>query len=191
MADRVVTALLFPLILAWFVFIPIEVFSLKLLPPPQFAVSVFGAALFLIGFAIVIAAIYENSFAVLFVEDQAEQGQVLIDTGLYARVRHPLYTGLLLWCLGIALWLESYVSAIAVTVILVVLSLIWAGVSLNIYKGTFNGDRPSANSGFRSYSSFLSRLSQALFHYLAGDPLGAYQVAGLVYLFRAGRSQTG
>ena len=94
---------------------------MRLLPPPQFAVSIFGAVLFLAGFAIIIAAIYENSFAIPVVEDQAEHGQMLVDTGPYARVRHPLYIGLLLWLGGIALWLESYSSVIALTVILVVL----------------------------------------------------------------------
>lgn len=120
-ADRVVTAFLGLSLLAWFVFIPIEVFYLRLLPPPQFAVSVFGAVLALAAFVIMIAAIYKNSFAISTVEDQAERGQVLVNTGPYARVRHPLYIGLLAWAGGIGLWLESYASVIAVTLILVVL----------------------------------------------------------------------
>ncbi len=118
-ADRVVTSFLMLSILAWFVLIPIDVFYLRLLPPPQFAVSVSGAVLALAGFAIMIAAIYENSFAIPTVEDQTERGQVLVNTGPYARVRHPLYIGSLAWAGGIALWLESYASVIAVTIILV------------------------------------------------------------------------
>ena len=80
--------------LAWFASIPVDVFYLKLLPPPQFAVSVCGGVLSLLGFAIVVGAICRNSFAVPMVEGQTERGQVLVDTGLYARVRHPLYLAL-------------------------------------------------------------------------------------------------
>ena len=110
MADRVVTSFLFLSFIAWFVLIPIDVFHLQLLPPPHFTVSVFGAALFLAGFGILITALCQNAFAVPIVRDQSERGQVLIDTGLYARVRHPMYFGFLLFLIGIALWLESYAS---------------------------------------------------------------------------------
>jgi protein-S-isoprenylcysteine O-methyltransferase Ste14 len=120
-ADRIVTAILVLVGLGWFVFIPVDVFYLKLLPAPQFVVSVCGGVLSLLGFAIVVAAIYQNSFAVQYVEDQTERGQTLVDTGLYAVVRHPLYLGLLPWLAGIALWLESYASVFAVSVWLIVL----------------------------------------------------------------------
>jgi protein-S-isoprenylcysteine O-methyltransferase Ste14 len=113
MADRVVTSFLFLSFIAWFVFIPIDVFHLQLLPPPRFTVSVFGAALFLAGFGIIITALFQNAFAVPIVRDQSERGQVLIDTGLYARIRHPMYLGFLLFLIGIALWLESYASLLA------------------------------------------------------------------------------
>ena len=54
------------------------------------------------------------------VEDQSERGQALVDTGLYASVRHPWYLGLLPLMAGIALWLESYAGTIAVSVLLAV-----------------------------------------------------------------------
>jgi protein-S-isoprenylcysteine O-methyltransferase Ste14 len=119
-ADRIVTGILMLWFLAWLVFIPIDVFNLKLLPAPQFAVSVCGGATFLFGPAIIMTAIYQNSFAVRIVEDQTERGQLLVDTGLYARVRHPLYFGALPFVAGIALWLESNAALIARSV--------WLGV---------------------------------------------------------------
>lgn len=119
MADRVVTSFLFLSLIAWFVLIPIDVFHLQLLPPPHFTVSVFGAALFLAGFGILITALFQNAFAVPIVRDQSERGQVLIDTGLYARVRHPMYFGFMLFLIGIALWLESYASLIALPFVFV------------------------------------------------------------------------
>lgn len=119
MADRVVTSFLFLSFIAWFVLIPIDVFHLQLLPPPHFTVSVCGAALFLAGFGILITALFQNAFAVPIVRDQSERGQVLIDTGLYSRVRHPMYFGFLLFLIGIALWLESYASLLALPFVFV------------------------------------------------------------------------
>ena len=121
MADRIITALLMVTFLAWCVFIPVDVFSLRLLPPPSPAVSGFGGVTLLIGFAIVIVAIYQNAFALPIVEDQTERSQTLVDTGLYSVVRHPLYLGMLLFFPGLSLWLESYAGLIAVSAILAVL----------------------------------------------------------------------
>ena len=120
-ADRIVAAILMLTFFGCLVSIPVDVFYLKLLPAPQFVVSVCGGALSFLGFTIFITAIYQNSFAVPIVEDQTERGQTLVDTGLYAVVRHPLYLGILHFMAGIALWLESYASLIAVSVLLIVL----------------------------------------------------------------------
>ncbi len=125
-ADRFVTLLLFLLIPAWFVLIPIDVFYLKLLPMPKLLVSVLGGLVALVGFGISVLAIYQNSFAVPIVEDQTDRGQELVDHGLYGIVRHPLYLGLIPFTGGIALWLQSYASLIAVLLVLVVLIMrIW------------------------------------------------------------------
>lgn len=117
MADRVITLFLLPSIFAWFVFIPIDVFHLQILPPPPFLVSAFGAILFFSGYGILTLALFQNEFAVPVVRDQSERGQVLIDTGLYGYVRHPMYLGFLLFLIGIALWLESYASVFTLTVV--------------------------------------------------------------------------
>lgn len=118
MADRMVTAILMLSMFAWIIFIPIDVFNLKLLPAPPFVLSLCGGVLFFVGFAIIMTAIYQNSFAVPFVEDQTERGQVLADTGLYAQARHPLYLGVLPFFAGLALWLESYAALIATTILI-------------------------------------------------------------------------
>lgn len=120
-ADRIVTAFLILWFLAWLVSIPIEVFYLKLLPTPRFAVAICGGVLSIFGYAIIMTAIYQNSFAVPIVEDQTEGGQVLVETGLYAHVRHPLYIGILPFVAGPSLWLESCVSLIAASGILIIL----------------------------------------------------------------------
>ena len=66
------------------------------------------------GLLLILMTIYQNSFAAPIVKDQSERGQTLVDTGLYSRVRHPMYSGFLLWLAGLALWLESPAAAIGV-----------------------------------------------------------------------------
>jgi protein-S-isoprenylcysteine O-methyltransferase Ste14 len=113
MADRVITSFLILSLFAWFALIPVDVFRLRLSPLPPLPVSLLGAALSLAGYAIIWTTLFQNAFAAPIVKDQSERGQVLIDTGLYGRIRHPFYLGFLLFLLGLALWLESYASALA------------------------------------------------------------------------------
>ena len=87
--------------------------KLRLLPVPTLEVSVLGVVLLLAGYGIIWTTLFQNAFAAPIVKDQAERGQVLIDTGLYGRIRHPFYLGLLLFLMGLALWLESYAGVLA------------------------------------------------------------------------------
>lgn len=112
-ADRVVTPFLIGSLLAWLVFIPVDVFHLQLMPTPPLEVSVLGVFASVVGYAIFWATLFQNPFAAPIVKDQSDRGQVLIDTGPYARVRHPFYAGFLLFFLGLALWLESYPGVFA------------------------------------------------------------------------------
>jgi len=114
MGDRIASALLFTAIFAWLVFFPIDVFRLGLLAPPSLAISIVGAVVCMAGFVVILVTIYQNSFAAPIVKDQSERGQTLVDTGLYGRIRHPMYTGILLWSAGLALWQESTSAAIGV-----------------------------------------------------------------------------
>jgi len=101
------------LIVAWVVFIPVDVFRLRLLAPPIHTVSAAGAVLVIVGLLVAYAAIAQNRFAAPTIHDQRPDGQQVIDTGLYAVVRHPFYAGLLLVYAGVALWLGSYAALIA------------------------------------------------------------------------------
>lgn len=111
-ADRVVTILFLVSLLAWLAFIPIDVFHLRLLPVPPLEVSVAGTVLSLAGYGLIWTTLFQNAFAAPIVKDQTERGQVLVDTGLYGRIRHPFYLGFFLFFIGLALWLESYASVI-------------------------------------------------------------------------------
>jgi len=115
-ADRIVTLFLAFFLLAWFIFMPIDVFRLQLLPPTPLWMSVFGVALLLAGYGVMVTAVWQNAFATPIVGDQSERDQTVIDTGLYGCIRHPMYLGLLLFLAGLALWLESYASVIVLPV---------------------------------------------------------------------------
>lgn len=69
----------------------------------------------------------ENSYASTTVKIQAERGHKVISTGPYAIVRHPMYAGALLYFLGLALLLGSWIAvAIALALIAVIaLRAVW------------------------------------------------------------------
>ena len=113
LSDRIATRFLLLFLMGWFVFIPIDVFYLKLLAPPQQMIQVLGGILTLFAYFIMLLALYQNEFATPVVRDQSERGHELRDTGLYGLVRHPFYTGFILFCIGMALWLQSYAALIA------------------------------------------------------------------------------
>ena len=112
-SDRIATTFLLVFLVGWFLFIPIDVFYLKLLAPPQQMIQILGGILSLFGYGIMLLALYQNEFATPVVRDQSERGHELRDTGLYGLVRHPFYTGFILFCIGMALWLQSYATMIA------------------------------------------------------------------------------
>ena len=112
LSDRIATTFLLVFLLGWFLFIPIDVFYLKLLATPQPMIQILGGILSLFGYGIMLLALYQNEFATPVVRDQSERGHELRDAGLYGLVRHPFYTGFILFCIGMALWLQSYATLI-------------------------------------------------------------------------------
>ena len=113
LSDRIATTFLLVFLVGWFVFIPIDIFHLKLLAPPQYSISILGGTASLLGYGIMLTALYQNEFATPVVRDQSDRGHELRDTGLYGLVRHPFYTGFISFCAGMALWLQSYAALIA------------------------------------------------------------------------------
>lgn len=67
--------------------------------------SVVAALLFLVGYALYAEVLRENAYLARTVEVQ--QGQKVIDTGLYGIVRHPMYFATLLMFLPLPLILQS------------------------------------------------------------------------------------
>lgn len=113
LADKIVILILIAAFAGEFLFTSLDVHRFHLLPPPSPAVSFFGLALTMAGWWVISLAFKANAFAAPVVRHQAERGQRVIDTGLYAVVRHPMYAGAVLFMIGPPLWLGSYAGALA------------------------------------------------------------------------------
>ena len=90
------------------------------LPP---VIRMFGLALFVTGWWIVHLTLTANRFAVTVVRHQEERGQSVVDHGVYAIVRHPMYAAMLLVLPGLAMWLGSAAGLIACAVPLAILAV--------------------------------------------------------------------
>ena len=75
-------------------------------PSIPITLAIAGLVLSNVGYIITNTAILQNSFASKLLD--INKDQVLIDTGLYAHVRHPLYAGALLMILTIPIALGSW-----------------------------------------------------------------------------------
>ena len=82
-------------------------FRFLMLPWP---VSIVAAVLFLIAYAIYAEVLRENEYLSRTIEVQ--EGQKVIDTGLYGIVRHPMYMATVLLFLAMPLMLGSVISFI-------------------------------------------------------------------------------
>jgi protein-S-isoprenylcysteine O-methyltransferase Ste14 len=121
--DRVLVLLLVISYVGQLVFIPLDVFRFHLVPKPGELVSLFGLLFYVAGWWIMTLAMKVNPFAVPVVRLQEERHQRVIDAGIYAVVRHPMYAGFVPLAIGPALWLESYTAALLAIVPIAVLAL--------------------------------------------------------------------
>jgi protein-S-isoprenylcysteine O-methyltransferase Ste14 len=87
---------------------------------PAFAVMA-GDVLLAAGFLMIFFVFRENTFASATIEIAPDQR--VITTGLYKLVRHPMYTGGLVWLVGMSLALGSWYGPLAL--LLVVPALVW------------------------------------------------------------------
>lgn len=78
--------------------------------PIPFVVEVIGLILMNLGLIIMGIAMVQNAFASKILD--INKGQKLIDTGIYAHVRHPLYLGAVIMIIGLPIALGSWISLI-------------------------------------------------------------------------------
>lgn len=75
------------------------------IPPP---LQVLGLTMYLLSTAFIMWVFRENSFAAPVVKVQAERQQHVVSSGPYAFVRHPMYSGIMLFFFGVPLLLGSW-----------------------------------------------------------------------------------
>jgi protein-S-isoprenylcysteine O-methyltransferase Ste14 len=105
-SDKIFMLVIASLILIWFVVIGLDHrvngsdFSILL--------QVFGFILLLASLGFSLWVMRENSFAAPVVKIQSERGHHVISSGPYAWVRHPMYSGALVFFAGVPLMLGSW-----------------------------------------------------------------------------------
>jgi protein-S-isoprenylcysteine O-methyltransferase Ste14 len=89
-----------------------DAFRWHALPRPAPLLGGLGLALFALGWGLKSVALRANAFASPVVRLQRERMHAVIDSGVYAVIRHPFYAADPLILVGLGLWLESYVAVL-------------------------------------------------------------------------------
>ena len=91
------------------------------------ALQALGWAMLVLSTGFIMWVMRENSFAAPVVKLQTERGHRVVSTGPYAWVRHPMYSGAVLFFVGAPLLLGSW-WGVAMTPLFIVLFAIRAGI---------------------------------------------------------------
>lgn len=110
------------------------------------ALNATGVLLIALGYVLVWRVFRENSYAAPVIRIQDERGQHVIDTGPYARVRHPMYAGAIVHLLGMPLLLGSWFG-------LAVLPLILAALIVRIFI-----EEAALRKGISGYDDYMRRV---------------------------------
>ena len=105
-ADKKLLAVFGVAMLAWFIVMGLDQRFHPLRMPV--ALQVLGLALLILSTAFIMWVFRENSFAAAVVKVQSERGHHVVSSGPYAFVRHPMYSGAVVFLVGIALLLGSW-----------------------------------------------------------------------------------
>lgn len=94
----------------------LDAFRLKVLGSPGGIESALGLALFAGGWCLVETALRTNAYATTVVRHQPERGHVVVGSGVYRWVRHPMYAGIVAAMIGMGLWLGTYAGSLAAVI---------------------------------------------------------------------------
>ncbi|HEY1637141.1 MAG TPA: isoprenylcysteine carboxylmethyltransferase family protein [Rhizomicrobium sp.] len=147
-ADKVFVLVLVAVFLGWFLLIGID----HRLHGSEFSrgLQALGLAIQLASTFLVLWVMRVNSFAAPLVKVQSERGHHVISSGPYAWVRHPMYTGAIVFFLGIPLLLGSLWGLIAVALLAVMFA-----VRVSIEERTLR-------DGLEGYSAYTSQVRYRL-----------------------------
>jgi protein-S-isoprenylcysteine O-methyltransferase Ste14 len=147
-ADKRLVLILYVAMVAWFVAMGLDR-RVHASSVPVTA-QVLGLALYLASTAFIMRVFRENSFAAPVVKVQAERGHRVIDTGPYAWVRHPMYSGVTLFFVGVPLLVGSW-WGVAMVPLFVTLLAIRAGI-----------EERTLMAGLSGYADYVARVRYRL-----------------------------
>ncbi len=105
--DKVFFAFANLLFLAWLLIMPLDAVRFQWSHMPLL-LQIVGALLLLCSFYLFYRTFRENSYLSPAVRIQTERGQIVISTGPYHYIRHPMYAGALVYLVGSSLLLGSW-----------------------------------------------------------------------------------
>jgi protein-S-isoprenylcysteine O-methyltransferase Ste14 len=114
------------------------------------ALHALGFVLYLASTLFILRVFRENSFAAPVVKLQAGRAQRVISTGPYAHVRHPMYSGMMLFFAGVSLLLGSWWG-----LVMVPLFVILFAIRIGIEERTLR-------EGLPGYSDYVTRIRYRL-----------------------------
>ena len=109
--DKAYLILIYIFIIIWCVSVPLDAIRFHWSQMPAW-LHLVGAVVLLSSFYLFYLTFRENSYLSLSVRIQEDRGQTVVSTGPYRYVRHPMYTGMLLFFLGSALLLGSWIGVL-------------------------------------------------------------------------------
>ncbi|UGX96746.1 isoprenylcysteine carboxylmethyltransferase family protein [Bradyrhizobium barranii subsp. barranii] len=114
------------------------------------ALQALGLLLFVLSTLFILWVFRENSFAAPVVKLQADRAQRVVSTGPYAHVRHPMYSGMILFFAGVPLLLGSWWGLVMAPIIVVLFA-----VRIGIEERTLR-------EGLPGYSDYMTRVRYRL-----------------------------
>jgi protein-S-isoprenylcysteine O-methyltransferase Ste14 len=147
-ADKIFMLVLGIVLLVWLIAMGLE--HGRHGPALPVSLQVLGFAMLLLSTLFIMWVMHENSFAAPVVKVQRERGHHVISTGPYAWVRHPMYTGGILFCVGIPLLLGSW-WGLVISPVFAVLFAVRAGI-----------EERELIAGLPGYSDYTTRVRYRL-----------------------------
>ena len=137
--DKLATTILFSSLIVGFLLCPLDLFYWQIAEAASENLKTIGLILYILGLIIILLAMAANEFAAPTVHIQEEEGHKLADTGLYAYIRHPMYTGFIFMMIGTFLWLGTYFSLFLGSFLLAVSITLRIKVEENLLLNELNG----------------------------------------------------
>ncbi|HKD16982.1 MAG TPA: isoprenylcysteine carboxylmethyltransferase family protein [Thermoanaerobaculia bacterium] len=120
--DKVLMSFVAVAFFGWFALMGLDAVRFRWSHVPAW-LQIVGGLVFVASFPIFHAAFRENSFLSPAVRVQTERAQTVVSTGPYARVRHPLYAGFVVFVVGAALLLGSWWGVAGAFVLIVLVAV--------------------------------------------------------------------